>query len=237
MVYADLYEVITDRRSSYAFLSRIFREEVSSKLLSELVESHILAGEANGAGTDVFGEFIRKLKGSNLERAAANLAAEYASLFLNAGDHSVFPYESVYTSPEGLLMQKARDDVLREYTQQGLGKSENHHWPEDHLAIELEFMFFLCEKTVNALRIDDLEQGMACLQKQKEFLEQHLLVWCPRFCSDMVGASASDFYRGIALLTHDFLQSDLETIPGLFEQVQRHKDTKKRETSRHDGIA
>jgi len=237
MAYADLYKVITDRRSSYAFLSRIFREEVSSKLLSELVESHILAGEANGAGTDVFGEFIRKLKGSNLERAAANLAAEYASLFLNAGDHSVFPYESVYTSPEGLLMQKARDDVLREYTQQGLGKSENHNGPEDHLAVELEFMFFLCEKTVNALQIECREQAMACLQTQKEFLEQHLLVWCPRFCSDMAGASVSDFYRGIALLTRDFLQSEMETIPRLFEQVQRHKDTTRRETRSDEGIS
>ena len=48
-------------------------------------------------------------------------------------------------------MQKARDDVLREYIQQGLDRSENHKEPEDHLAIELEFMSFLCEKTVKAL--------------------------------------------------------------------------------------
>lgn len=218
-MYTDLFALITDRRSTYAFLSRMFREEVSSKLLSELVDISILAGEANGDGTKVLGEFLEKLKGSNLERAADNLAAEYASLFLNARDRSVFPYESVYTSPEGLLMQKARDDVLRKYAQQGLGKSENHNEPEDHLAIELEFMSLLCEQTVNALEINDLEQGMSCLQNQKEFLEQHLLVWCPRFCSDMAADSASDFYRGVALLTHDFLQSELETIPELLEQV------------------
>ncbi len=224
MVDADLLEVITDRRSSYAFFSRMFREEVSSKLLSELVESHAFNGPASRTELGVFGEFLGNLKGSDLERAAADLAAEYAGLFLNAGDHSVFPYESVYTSPERLLMQKARDDVLRDYIQQGLGKSVSYNEPEDHLATELEFMSFLCEKTVKALQIDDGEQGIACLQKQVEFLEQHLLVWCPGFCSDMMAASTSDFYRGIALLTRNFLQSERETIPALIEQVQTARE-------------
>lgn len=217
---AHLFEVITDRRSSYAFFSRIFREEVSSKLLSELAESNAFNGPASGTGLEVFGQFISKLKGSDLERVAADLAAEYAGLFLNAGAHSVFPYESVYTSPERLLMQKARDDVLREYIQQGLDRSVNHKEPEDHLAIELEFMSFLCEKTVKALQADDREQGIACLSKQEEFLRQHLLVWCPRFCDDMITAAESDFYRGLALLTRNFLQSELETIPTLIEQIQ-----------------
>ena len=224
MVDADLREVVTDRRSSYAFLSRVFQEEVSSKLLSELVESNAFNRSASRTGLEVFGEFISKLKGSDLEKAAADLAAEYADLFLNAGDHSVFPYESAYTSPERLLMQKARDDVLRGYTQQGLGRSVNHNEPEDHLATELEFMSFLCEKTVKALQADDVEQGIACLQKQMEFLEQHLLAWCPGFCSDMMAASTSDFYRGIALLTRNFLQSELETIPELIEQVQTSRE-------------
>lgn len=198
----------------------MYREEASPALLSELVESSVLDGQASVAGIEIFGEFIGNLKGADLEKAAADLAAEFANLFLNAGNHPVFPYESVYTSPEGLLMQEARDEVLREYRQQGLVGSDKSNEPEDHLAIELEFMLFLGQKTIEALQIDDKEQGIACLQKQKEFLEQHLLAWCPRFCNDLALASESDFYRGIALLTGGFLDSEPETLTWLIEQIR-----------------
>ncbi len=198
----------------------MYREEVSSALLSELVESNALDGQESVAGTEVFGKFIGKLKGADLKEPTAKLAAEFANLFLNAGNRPVFPYESVYTSPEGLLMQEARDEVLREYNRQGLAGSNKSNEPEDHLAIELEFMFLLGQKTIEALQIDDKEQGIACLQKQKEFLEQHLLAWCPRFCNDLALASESDFYRGIALLTGGFLDSEPETLTWLIEQIR-----------------
>jgi anaerobic sulfite reductase subunit A len=211
----ELLEVIKERLSSYAFFSRMYREEVTSALLSELAESHAFDVQAKEAGTEVFGAFIDKLKGADLERTAAGLAAEYAGLFLNAGKHPVFPYESVYTSQEGLLMQKARDEVLREYQQHGLTRGETFNEPEDHLAIELEFMAFLCRKTIEVLQNDDQEQGIAYLEKQKEFLEQHLLTWCPRFCQDLERAAESDFYRGIAQLTRGFLDSESESLGSL----------------------
>jgi TorA maturation chaperone TorD len=198
----------------------MYREEASSALLSELVESNALDGQESVAGTEVFGEFIGKLKGADLEEAATHLAAEFANLFLNAGNRPVFPYESVYTSPEGLLMQEARDEVLREYNRQGLAGSNKSNEPEDHLAIELEFMFLLGQKTIEALQADDKEQGIAFLLKQKEFLEKHLLAWCPRFCKDLARFSESDFYRGIALLTDSFLDSEPETLTWLIEQVR-----------------
>jgi TorA maturation chaperone TorD len=61
---------------------------------------------------------------------------------------------------------------------------------------------------------------MVTLEGYKEFLEQHLLVWCPELCSDMAAASTSAFYRGIALITREFLQSEPGTITELIEQLQ-----------------
>lgn len=218
--FSDLLDVIRERSSSYGFLSRMYREEVTSALLSELVKSKAFDSQTKVAGTEIFGEFIGQLKGANLEKVAVQLAAEYASLFLNAGKNPVFPYESVHTSPEGLLMQKARDEVWREYAQQGLNRSENINEPEDHLAIELEFMAFLCRQTIMALEKDGKEQVIAYLEKQRDFLEKHLLRWCPQFCHDLAQASQSDFYRGLALLTRRFLDSELELLTALIDQVQ-----------------
>jgi TorA maturation chaperone TorD len=53
------------------------------------------------------------------------------------------------------------------------------------------------------------------LEWQKRFFEEHLSVWIPRFCRDLAQATQSDFYRGIALLAAEVLETEQETIPAL----------------------
>ncbi|MBM3150148.1 MAG: molecular chaperone TorD family protein, partial [Chloroflexi bacterium] len=148
------------------------------------------------------------------------LAAEYASLFLGAGRHLVFPYESVYTSAERLMMQEARDAVLLEYRREGLDRSKEFKEPEDHIAIELEFMFYLCQKTIESMGKGDKEASLTFLKKQKDFLQRHLMVWVPDFCEDLEQATESDFYKGIAKVTKDYLSLEQETIGELMNEIQ-----------------
>jgi TorA maturation chaperone TorD len=213
-------ELATNRRSTYVFLSCIYREEVTPELLRELIKGNALGGQEGVMGTEVLGKYLSKLRGSDLQEAAEKLAVEYAGLFLNAGERPVFPYESVYTSPDGLLMQEARDDVVRDYARKGLQRFKTHGEPEDHIAVELEFMSLLCEEAVHALQAGDAPGYVASLRTQQEFLEKHLLVWCPKFCVDLAGASYSDFYSGVAVLTRSFLRSELDTLSLMSELVQ-----------------
>lgn len=148
------------------------------------------------------------------------LAAEYAGPFLNVGKRPACPYESVYTSPERLLMQEARDEVLAVYREEGLSRSEALKEPEDHIAIEFEFMAHLCQKAVAAFEQGDRAACLASLEKQRSFLEQHLLVWVPDFCRDVEGAATTDFYRGVAQLTAEFLVEEREALGELTAALQ-----------------
>lgn len=221
----ELLGILQDRCTNYAFLARMYREEASADLLQRMLDDLLQAEEAPGDGdiTDdgqaMLERFVRGLAGADLKAVESELAAEYAGLFLSAGKHPVYPYESVYTSQEHLVMQKARDEVVAIYRQEGLSRSEALHEPEDHIAIELEFMARLCQKSVEALEAGDRAACVAHLGKQRAFLIQHLLVWAPAFADDVERAAESDLYRGVARLSKDFLAEEQETIAALIDSL------------------
>lgn len=219
----ELLEILQNRSSTYAFLSRMYREEISSSSLSELVSELASSTEqedVSNEGQKLLRQFAERAQNSDLGKVRTELAAEYAGLFLSAGRHPVFPYESVYTSEERLLMQEARDEVLSEYRKEGLDRITDFNEPEDHIAIELEFMSYLCQRTIEAMEKGDKEGSLAYLKKQGDFLGKHLMVWVPDFCEDLEKATRSDFYKGIAGITKDYLNLEQETIGELIAEVQ-----------------
>jgi putative dimethyl sulfoxide reductase chaperone len=121
----------------------------------------------------------------------------------------------VYTSPRGLLMQEARDRVVEWYRQAGMQRAGGFPVPEDHLALELEYVAQLCEPTSRALESQDGERALACLRAQRAFLEEHLLNWVPRLCEDILRLAATDFYQGIALLSAGYLAADQNLLAEL----------------------
>ncbi len=222
LILAQVLEIIQSRASSYAFLSGAYRQGASVALPEGLV-SELASGaeeEPESEGHRTLRDYARRIRGADLQQVATDLGAEYVALLLSASANPVFPYESVYTSPEQLLMQEARDRVLAEYRQEGLARVQEFKLPGDHVAIELEFMAYLCQKTAGALEAGNVEAAQASLEKQEQFLDQHLLVWVPQFCRDLARAAWSDFYRGIARITEEHLAQDGETIAELVEALQ-----------------
>jgi TorA maturation chaperone TorD len=164
--------------------------------------------------------YAAKIEGADLEKVRTDLASEYAALFLNASRRAVHPFESVYTSAERLIMQRARDEVLTEYRKEGLDRVGDFREPEDHIAIELEFMAYLCQKAAGAVEAGDKAAALEYLNRQDSFLKKHLLVWVPEFCQDVQRATKIGFYKGIARITEEHLAHEGETIAELVEAVK-----------------
>ena len=220
MSYPDLENLLSTRAATFTFLSRVYREEPTDEFLGALVANAISAQvDDAGEGNRIFNAFLRNLQAVDLEKERLDLASEYAALFLNASRHPVFPFESVYTSAEGLVMQRARDEVLHEYHRAGLARAEIFKEPEDHIAIEFEFMAFLCRQSLQALESKDQSAALESLRWQKDFCDKHLLVWIPRFCQDLAKTTRSDFYKGIALITAEYLETERETLPALIAEL------------------
>jgi len=149
-----------------------------------------------------------------------DLAIDYVRTFIGHGVDAfsaAYPYESVYTSEKRLMMQDARDEVLAIYRSQGLDKQETWKEAEDHLALELEFMQILANRTVDALKAGDEDAAIELLTTQKNFLEDHLMAWVPMMTSDMRRFAKTDLYRGLASLTDGFMTVDFEFLQDLLQ--------------------
>lgn len=198
------------RGETYAFFARLLREEASAELLCLLrkVPEEAKGAETVGEGQVLLDRYLAEIGLRDDKQVLSELATDFAGLFLNAGSRPVHPYESVYTSPERLMMQEARDRVRQIYAVAGLARSGSLPEPEDHIALEMEFMRHLCARTAEAIEERNAERVRAHLHLQQEFLKDHVLRWVPQFCEDLARNAATGFYRALACLLRDFLESE-----------------------------
>ena len=211
---------ITEQRSAtYGLLSRLYRVEVDEEFLKEMKGMRFPAATGNSQvdeGYRLIATFLSNTWGNTI----TDLAIDYVRTFIGHGVDAfsaAYPYESVYTSEKRLMMQDARDEVLAIYRSQGLDKQETWKEAEDHLALELEFMQILANRTVDALKAGDEDAAIELLTTQKNFLEDHLMAWVPMMTSDMRRFAKTDLYRGLASLTDGFMTVDFEFLQDLLQ--------------------
>ena len=141
------------------------------------------------------------------------LAADYAILCRGIDPtKGADPYESVHRSPMRLMMQDEWEEVLKFYREVGLQRSETAVEPEDHLGIELECMARLCQRFTKAYDQGDDKACSDSIQMQMRMLEDHLLLWVPRFTDEVLKVAKTEFYKSVAVITHEYLAMDAEFV-------------------------
>jgi len=163
-------------------------------------------------------QFTETIPSQDLDDLGISLAADYARLFLSLNKVPAHPSESVYR--EGMMMQYSRDEVLKTYWSFGVDKKEEYTETEDHIAVELSFMMYLCGEAVEALKNKDRKEAIKYLQGQQDFLEEHLAKWVPKFVQDILDTAKTPFYRGVAALTRDYVEMDVTVTNELLERVR-----------------
>lgn len=211
---ANISAIMTSRATMYSLLARVYHSEVDERFLAELRAMRYPQNSDDTRINEVFRRVYAYLRHAP-EDVLDELAVDYGLTFLGAGKlnpEAAYPYESVYTSTHALLMQEARDEVLAIYRSQGMDKDEAWKDPEDHIALELEFMATLCRRCAQALDGADEEQARTLVATQHGFLKAHLLNWAPRFLIDVPRYAKTDFYKAFAQLTGAFLEDDLALL-------------------------
>jgi len=66
----------------------------------------------------------------------------------------------------------------------------------------------LCNWTAQELVKDDVEDAIAYLSLQKEFLGYHVVKWVPKLCEHLKRKAKSNFYRSLAYLTNGLVEMD-----------------------------
>ena len=144
------------------------------------------------------------------------LQEEYKRLFVGPNALPAPPWESVYLGREHLLFEEVTLEVRECYHKYGLSFIHEGNEPDDHLVIELEFLSFLIQKTIES---DNLETKKKLLEDQHSFLTNHLLKWCPSFCELLNKSTSFELYQGAALLLDEYLNLENELIPALKESL------------------
>ena len=200
-----LAEALRQQSAAYGFVARLLRTEVDDEALGRLRAMRFPAASGNDHLDAGYRGLCAYLNAGG-ERQHGDLAVDFLHTFIGVTqdrEQVAFPYESVYTSPEHLLMQDARDEVLAAYRAAKVVLVDEACEPEDHLAFELEFMQLLGGSCANLL------------EARRAFLEEHLLNWVPDFADDVQRVARTGFYRALA----DIVLGVLETDQAFLEDV------------------
>jgi TorA maturation chaperone TorD len=229
----EVSKVNLTRAAMYSFLSRAFKTEVDERFLQDVIEIETTlkllsesqsGGELKEANTLLieFAKQFRDLKGDKRDAFIIDLAAEYARLFLGVSERPVHLVESVYLSKDHLLYQEPYHEIVQAYKSLGYEKDKDFKEPEDHVAVEFEFMANLCKWTSKSLDKGDVEKGVAFINLQREFLRDHIDRWVPLLCEQLEKEATSPFYKALAHLTKGFITLD-DGIPDHLTEVLRNK--------------
>ena len=130
-----LAEALRQQSAAYGFVARLLRTEVDDEALGRLRAMRFPAASGNDHLDAGYRGLCAYLNAGG-ERQRGDLAVDFLHTFIGVTqdrEQVGFPYESVYTSPEHLLMQDARDEVLAAYRAAKVVLVDEACEPEDHL--------------------------------------------------------------------------------------------------------
>jgi putative dimethyl sulfoxide reductase chaperone len=203
----EVSNILRNRRFLYALLKQLTGSPPEKNMFSQLCFLRKLADESDGA--KLLCSFLRSLESDCGETIMRETKSEYNRLFVGPNFLPAPPWESVYVDPEHLLFGETTLKVRNIYREFGLQFIHGNNHPDDHIAIELEFLEHLIKMMLPVIYSDD-SQGMAVLlDKQIFFLSNHLLKWTPQFGSLLFENTNNLLYQGVALLLLEYIPCDL----------------------------
>jgi putative dimethyl sulfoxide reductase chaperone len=164
-------------------------------------------------GANLIKKGIESLDSIENEESAKH---EYNRLFVGPDMLPAPLWESVYLGREHLLFEEETLKVRECYHEYGLSFVHENNEPDDHIVVELEFLGYLIQKT---LETTDVNVQRKLVADQQSFFTDHLSKWAISFCEHLSKATTFDLYRGAAQLLAEYISFEMESIPFLMEAL------------------
>ena len=143
------------------------------------------------------------------------LSLDFSRLFLGPYKMHAPPFGSVYLDGERQIMGESTLEVRNKYKEAGLDISSDFRNPPDHIAAELEFMYFLILKEIEAIRNSDIETTLIFMEKQRAFLKENLGPWVFEFTDTTEEKAETEFYKNLARATKTFIEQNFDELSDL----------------------
>ncbi len=210
--------IYQSREAVYALLRRLFDDAPDQELHAWLVAERPFAEFPfvfDNDGT----AFLEQVDQAAQQATYEALRVDFKRLFWGPGRMEAPPWESVYRNEERRLFDSHTLQVRETYARHGMEFVQKNKAPEDHIAIELEFMRILTERLLKALDLGDEAAERVLLQEQLDFLRKHLCVWVPTFARLTQENAQTEFYHGLAGVLNVFLAWDAAALEQLLEML------------------
>jgi TorA maturation chaperone TorD len=142
--------------------------------------------------------FSSEMEKAFLEADEEELSVEYARLFVGPFELKAPPYGSVYLDGERRVMGNSTMEVIKLYEETGLVMDKDFKELPDHIAVELEFMYYLIYKEVEALEKSEKDKALAFEETRNHFFNRFLSPWIPPFCEKIKETTDNHFYIALA---------------------------------------
>jgi putative dimethyl sulfoxide reductase chaperone len=126
-----------------------------------------------------------------------DIQIDFSKLFIGPFKVLASPYGSVYLEEGKTTFGNSTIDVIDRYQEEDLKVDLKE--PSDHIAIELEFMYYLITTEIDAINNGDFKKANSYRNKQQSFLNGHLSLWVSEFTDSIIKNAKSDFYKKIAI--------------------------------------
>lgn len=234
-----LAEFCDDRSATYRLIAALVDREVDAaraqaivqmgRGMDEAARADVRQDAPEGAESDEralrarMADAARRMadEAAVFDKAAEDrLACDFARIFLAAGntpdnDKTAVPFESVYTSESGLMMQEARDEVRAVFRAEGIMPARTEvdgEIPDDYLPFELEYLALLGERAAEALRAGSSDRARALAEKQRGFLRDHVLNWTESLAAAVKDFEECGFYGALMDFACAFFADDARAL-------------------------
>lgn len=219
--FSPIKPLLATRVFAYDFLRRTFLTEPSRDYLRSLKENQ-LAGDFPfqeeaaeiGEGAAKVQDYLNTqdvLSAKGYDR----LHWDYTRLFIGPYSLPAPPWESVYLNKDKLLFQEETHRVRLAYLKYAFLPKHYQQEADDHLGLELDFMYQLANLTMEKGAAGDQDGFKELLRDQADFLKQHLLLWVPAFAANVRASADTGFYQGMARILQGFIQIDGQALQEL----------------------
>ncbi|MGD8523493.1 MAG: molecular chaperone TorD family protein [Desulfobacterales bacterium] len=152
------------------------------------------------------------------------LKVDFSKLFVGPYKLLAAPYGSVYLDDARQILGESTLDVTSRYREAGLDTAKNFKDAPDHIAAELEFMYYLIFREIEGFSKSDTETGFGFIQKQKSFLKDHLMAWVPEFAGSIIKYAENPFYPKLAKATEVFLKENYRVVCIVLDSVKLNSE-------------
>ncbi len=193
------------RSNIYALLSRILIQELDTEMLQTIKDDEVIL------------DFLPNLKNWEALNTLENsvLLNEHLNPdFINISILHLIPYETFYVRDDQMIETGGANPVTDTYSAYSfmVDFAEARVVSTDHIGVELEFMYHLCEAQIKAEKEDDADAIYELKTVQKDFLNKHLLQWAPMYFLNVKYESRTPLYADTADMAIEFLLSDNEYL-------------------------